>query len=168
MKSRLFACIALAAGCLCQAGCSSVPAATITPDMAAQYEIPPADPALDHFIAWVPADQAQTASVARAMTHISLGHARSDTNRELCGSAGLRQGKVVETLGPLPAISPPAQGGKPAWYYRISQPPGQPGCGQQDSAGLYQAMQEKLPDWIRIEQATDPGERQFGLAAPAQ
>jgi hypothetical protein len=166
MNSRLVASVVLLASCLWQGGCTTMQAAAIAPERAASTSIPPADPALDHFIAWVPAEQAQTATVARAMTHISLGNARRHAARELCGGTGLRKGHVTEILGPLPALSPAAQGSKPAWYYRISQRPGLPGCNNHTRVSLYRAMQQALPVWIRIEPA-EPGPRQLGLLQPA-
>jgi hypothetical protein len=166
MNSRLVACLVLLTTCLWQGGCSTARTPAITQESAANTPIPPADPALDHFIAWVPADQAQTAAVARAMAHISLNKARRHTSQQLCDGDGLRQGDATEILGPLPALSPPSQGGKPAWYYRISQQPGQLGCRQQNSASLYQAMQEDLPGWISIEPANAPP--RLGLLKPDQ
>jgi hypothetical protein len=166
MNSRLVASIVLVASCLWQGGCSTLRAPAISPDMAVTTAIPPADQALDHIIAWVPAEQAQTAAVARAMTHISLGNARVHASRKMCGGIGLRQGHVTERVGPLPALSPASQGGKLAWYYRISQQPGLSGCGNHNSASLYRAMQEELPGWISIEPAT-AGPQQLGLLEPA-
>ncbi len=166
MDSRLVASVVLIASCLWQTGCSSLPAAVaVQQEPAAGHEIPPTDPALDHFIAWIPAEQAQTATVARAMTHISLGQARTTASRELCEGAVLRQGQVTESFGPLPVHNPATQGGKPVWYYRISQLPGLSGCENHTRTSLYQAMRKQLPDWIRIEQAR-PGPQQLGLLGP--
>ncbi len=166
MNTRLIASVVLMASCLWQGGCSTMRAPAVTSDLATLNTIPPADPALDHFIAWVPVERAQTATVARAMTHISLGNARAHASQELCGGTSLRQGHVTEIYGPLPVIDPPVRGGKPAWYYRISQQPGLSGCGNLTSASLYRVMREELPDWISIEPAT-PGLRQLGMLEPA-
>jgi hypothetical protein len=166
MNSRLVAGVVLLATCLWQGGCTTTRVPAMAQESAANTPIPPADPALDHFIAWVPADQAQTAAVARAMAHISLSKARRHAGQELCDGNSLRRGNATEILGPLPALSPPSQGGKPAWYYRISQQPGLFGCRQRNSAGLYQAMQEELPDWISIEPANIPPH--LGLLEPVK
>ena len=167
MNYRLLASIVLATTCLWQAGCSTVPAAaTVTTDAAALTAIPPADPALDHFIAWVPVERARTASVAEAMMHISLGNARARMSRQFCGGTSLRQGQVTEKLGPLPVLNPASRDGKAAWYYRISQPPGQFSCQHLNSASLYRAMQQELPDWISIEPAGN-GAQQLGMLKAA-
>jgi hypothetical protein len=166
MNSRLVACVVVVASCLWQGGCSTMRIPAMAPTLAAATAIPPADPALDHFIAWVPVEQAQTATVARAMTHISLGNARVHASRELCGGSSLRQGHVTEIYGPLQVLDPARQGSKPAWYYRISQRPGLSGCSNHTSASLYRAMRDELPDWISIE-AADPGQQQLGLLEPA-
>jgi hypothetical protein len=162
MNSRLLASVALVASCLWQGGCSTMRIPAMTPNMTAATAIPPADPALDHFIARIPVEQAQTATVARAMTHISLGNARVHAGRELCGGTSLRQGQVTEIYGPLPVLGLATQGGKAAWYYRISQRPGLYGCNNHTSASLYQAMRDELPDWISIEPA-DPDLQQLGM-----
>jgi hypothetical protein len=166
MNSRLVASFVLVASCLWQGGCSTMQAPAITTDMAALTVIPPANPALDHFIAWIPVEQAQTASVAEAMMHISLGNARARMSQQHCGGTSLRQGHVIEKLGPLPALSPATRGGKPAWYYRISQQPGHFGCQHLNSASLYRAMQQELLDWISIEPAGN-GAQQLGMLKAA-
>lgn len=166
MNSRLVAGVVLLTSCLLQGGCSTIRIPALTTETAEATSIPPADPSLDHFIAWIPVEQAQTATVARAMTHISLGKARVHAGRELCGVTSLRPGQVTEVYGPLPVLRPSSQGDKPAWYYRISQAPELSGCENHTSASLYRVMQEKLPDWISIEPA-DPDEPQLGLLEPA-
>jgi hypothetical protein len=166
VNSRLLASVVLVASCLWQGGCSTVQAPAISPPIAVTTAIPPADRTLDNFIARIPVEQAQTAAVARAMTHISLGNARVLASRKMCGGIGLRQGKVTESVGPVPVHSPATQGGKPVWYYRISQQPGLSGCETHNSTTLYQAMQEELPGWIRIEPA-GTGPQQLGMLESA-
>jgi hypothetical protein len=139
--------------CCALAGCTTarptfpetaiVPADTITPP----------DPTLDHYIAWVPSDVAETATVARAVTHISLGRAREQTAAELCNEERLVPAEVASVTGPFPATRPD---GDPVWYYRISHQPGLRGCTDIDAAQLFQAMQGNLPAWIHIEPATAP------------
>ena len=117
--------------------------------------IPAADPALDHYIAWVPLEQAQTASVARAMTHISLGNAREQAAEELCGDTGVIKQPVTDRVGPVPMAAPASAGGYPAWYYRISPPPGLQGCTLTNSQHFNQALQDRLPAWINIQTAAN-------------
>jgi len=117
-------------------------------------QIPAADPMLDHYIAWVPRDSAQTATVAEAMTHISLVNAREKTAKQLCSGDWVMNGEVTENIGPLPTSAPVSAGGYPAWYYRISHRPGLHGCQNTDSRKLYHTLQENLPEWMDIETAS--------------
>jgi hypothetical protein len=116
--------------------------------------IPAADPLLDQYIAWVPRDQAQTAAVAEALTHISLANAREQTAKQLCAGNRFVKGEVTEVFGPLPASAPANAGGYSAWYYRISMRPGIHGCHSMKSQKLYHTLQEHLPEWIDIEAAS--------------
>jgi hypothetical protein len=115
--------------------------------------IPAADPLLDHYIAWVPRNKAQTATVAKAVTHISLVNATEQTARQLCSGNLITNSKATTNIGPLPATAPEAAGGYPAWYYRISQRPGLRGCPGTDSQKLYHRLQANLPEWVAIEMA---------------
>jgi hypothetical protein len=133
-------------------GCTTL--SSSSDSIIAHTDIPSENPMLDHYIAWVPRDQAQTATVAEAMAHISLVNAREQTASELCAGQWMMQGKVAENLGPLPARAPESAGGYHAWYYRISHLPGIQGCSNTDSRTLYHAMQKNLPDWINIKAAT--------------
>ena len=116
-------------------------------------QIPAADPLLDHYIAWVPRDKAQTATVAEAMTHISLVNAREQTARQLCSGDWVMNGEVADNIGPLPASAPETAGGYPAWYYRISHRPGLHGCQSTDARKFYHTLQENLPEWMDIKTA---------------
>jgi hypothetical protein len=132
--------------------------ATITGNSSDAYavnasNIPAADPMLDHYIAWVPRDQAQTATVAKAVTHISLVNAREQTARQLCGGNWVMNSKTTTNIGPLPATAPEAAGGYPAWYYRISHRPGLRGCPGTNSQKLYHTLQTNLPVWVDIKTA---------------
>jgi len=118
-------------------------------------DIPAADPVLDHYIAWVPLEQAQTASVARAMTHISLGNARDQAAEALCGDTRVIKQPATYSVGPVPTTAPASAGGYPAWYYRISQPPGLQGCTRTNSQHFNQAVQDRLPAWINIQTAAN-------------
>jgi len=116
--------------------------------------IPAMDPTQVHYIARVPRDQAQTAAVAKALTHIAVGNARERTGKEMCGGTWLLNGKVTGRVEPTPVWSPSSTGGYPAWYYRISHQPGFHGCTNQPSTQLYRQMQANLPAWIAITPAT--------------
>jgi hypothetical protein len=121
-------------------------------------DIPAANPVLDHYIAWIPLEKAQTAGVARALTHISLGNAREQAAKELCGDTRIIKQPVTGSVGPVQALAPASAGGYPAWYYRISQPPGLHGCSRTDSHSFHQAVQASLPAWINIRTAANQPE----------
>jgi len=112
--------------------------------------IPATDPALDHYIAWIPREKAQTAAVAKALIHIILGNAREQTAAELCNGAPVINGKVTGSIGPLPVLAPLTAGGYPAWYYRISQQPGLHSCAENDHNRFYRILQANLPVWMNI------------------
>jgi hypothetical protein len=133
-------------------GCTTL--SSTTDHKIADPVIPAENPLLDHYIAWIPRDQAQTASVAEAMAHISLVNARQQTASQLCAGQWMMQGKVAENIGPLPATAPENAGSYPAWYYRVSHLPGLQGCRNADTQTFFHAMQENLPDWMDIKAAT--------------
>lgn len=134
-------------------GCAATGSLNLPADADSATVIPAADPAHDHYIAWVPKAQAQTAAIARALTHISLGNARERAGTELCAGSWLLNGQVTTRVGPLPATAPAAAGGYPAWYYRVSKRPGLHGCTAVGNARLYRSVQHYLPDWISIRTA---------------
>lgn len=125
--------------------------------------LPPTSPGLDHYISWVPLSQAQTASVAEAMTHISLNNAREQLSHDLCAGDRVSSGAVVEKHGPIAVRTPASMGAYPAWYYRISQQPGLTGCRNEQSGRLYQALQTRLPNWISVSPAEPADHRTLGL-----
>jgi hypothetical protein len=134
-------------------GCTTISGIGTRTNPSAATDIPAADPMLDHYIAWVPRENAQTATVAEAMTHISLVNAREQTARQLCGGNWVMNGEVTDSVGPLLATAPVTAGGYPAWYYRISQRPGLHGCQNTDAQKLYHTLQEHLPAWMDIKTA---------------
>jgi hypothetical protein len=115
--------------------------------------IPDADPTLDHYVAWVPRDAAQTPTVAMALAHISMGYAKEQTARRFCGDGLLLDEAVTERAGPMATVAPEDIGKYPAWFYRISLRPGLHGCEQASTPQLYRAIQDNLPEWIRLETA---------------
>jgi hypothetical protein len=153
MKTTTFACIALIVTCGWLQACTTPRQPFPVTDMIATGDIPPADPALDHYVARVPGDIAETATVARAKTHITLGRARDLAGQQLCAGNRLIPGEVVSVTGPFPAADPDGTGQAPVWYYRISQQPGLRGCDAVQEARLFEVMQSELPSWIRIERA---------------
>ena len=134
-------------------GCTTFSGTNTYTNPVAASHIPDADPMLDHYIAWVPRDSAQTATVAEAITHISLVNAREKTAKQLCSGDWVMNGEVTENIGPLPTSAPASAGGYPAWYYRISHQPGLQGCQTTDARKLYHTLQENLPEWMNIRAA---------------
>ena len=153
MEIRTIACITLFVSSCWLQGCASPRLPFPVREMIATSEIPPADPALDQYVARVPGNIAETATVARAMTHISLGRARDLAGQQLCEGARLIPGEITSVTGPFPANNPDSADGTPIWYYRISQQPGLRGCPAVNESRLFQAMQNNLPSWISIEPA---------------
>jgi hypothetical protein len=133
--------------------CTMAPRSSSTLEVAATITIPAAEPALDHYIAWVPRDEAQTATVAKALTHTALGSARKQAGDSLCNGTWIGNNSVTNVVGPLRAWAPTASGGYPAWYYRISHLPGLKGCTTSTNAQVYQAMASSLPEWLRVQTA---------------
>jgi len=156
MRNYPLAGITAAVALLALQGCAATGGTALTADTVSATAIPAANPAFDHYIAWVPRDQAQTATVAKAVTHISLGNAREQAGNELCAGSRLMNGKVTSLVGPLPATAPAGAGGYPAWYYRISQTPGLHGCSTIGNTRLYRSLRQNLPDWISIKTAGTP------------
>jgi hypothetical protein len=150
MKPRTIACITLIISCCWLQGCATPRLPFPFREMITTSDIPPADPALDQYIALVPSSVAETATVARAMTHILLGRARDQAGQQLCEGDRVIPGEVTSVTGPFPVATPD---GTPVWFYRISQQPGLHGCTAVTEARLFQAMQSNLPPWISIEHA---------------
>ena len=144
-------------------GCASQPANLPATALVNENALPAVSPELDHYIAWVPLEQAQTAAVAEAMTHISLRQAREETSREVCRGNPVSGGNVIERHGPVAARTPASMGGHPAWYYRISQQPGTQDCLTVEQVNLYQALQGRLPDWLSIRRGRPATVRTLGL-----
>ena len=147
--------------CVLLQACASQPGIRPPGEMVKAGNVPPPNPALDHYIAWVPLERAQTATVAEAMAHVSLRNAREQTSHDLCNGEPVTSGIAIEKFGPVTALTPESMGGRPAWYYRISLQPGLNGCRNEQSANLYQALRARLPSWINLSQAGSvPDERQ--------
>ncbi len=130
--------------------CSHQPATRLTSGMVDASALPASTPGLDHYIAWVPAEAAQTASVAEALVHISLQQARERVSEEMCEGQAIARGIVAEKHGPVAVRNPASMGATPAWYYRISQRPGLQGCGAESANNLQRAIQSSLPAWISV------------------
>ena len=148
-------------------GCASQPHTLPATALASETTLPAAAPELDHYIAWIPLEQAQTAAVAEAMTHISLRDAREETSRDVCQGNPVSSGQVIERHGPVAARTPASMGGYPAWYYRISisRQTGTQDCRSGEQVNLYQALQGRLPDWLNIQRGRPATVRTLGLHA---
>ena len=133
-------------------GCATRGPASRSMQMTAA-DIPDTNPALDHYIAWVPRNKAQTPAVAMAQTHISMGYAKEQAARKFCGNGWLMDESVKERVGPLAITAPASIGSYPAWYYRVSLQPGLHGCERISPPQLYREIIENLPAWIRLEMA---------------
>ena len=131
-------------------GCATTPGTTTLNDQQSAAAIPAADPALDHYIAWIPREKAQTAAVAKALAHITLGNAREQTATALCDGEPVTDGNITGSVGPLRVLAPLVAGGYPAWYYRISQQPGLHGCAGNNKHAFYRTLRTKLPVWMNI------------------
>ena len=138
-------------------GCAMTPRIASTSELAATGAIPAAEPVLDHYIAWVPRDEAQTATVARAMAHTALGNARKQAGDKLCGGIWVGNNTITSVIGPIQTWASTENGGYPAWYYRISHVPGLKGCTTASDAQVYRAMETRLPEWIHVQSARQAG-----------
>lgn len=148
--------------CACLSACA-VPALPHFASLSAVDEaIPPAPAGLDQYSAWIPASDAPTASVAQAMVHVALGEARQRAGTQLCGYS-LQTGEIIESTGPLRVMRTNGLRTKQYWYYRISQQPGLPGCGNADEKPSYQALRDALPRWIELSPAGVDSSRAIGL-----
>jgi hypothetical protein len=111
---------------------------------------PGTDPRLDHFIAQLPYSLADTATQARAMTHVAIGRAKAHTGNAQCDRPWLLTGPASDSAGPHLTV----EAGRPAaWYYRVSHRPGLGGCGNASRDALYESLQESLPAWITLQRA---------------
>lgn len=147
MKSLLLVTFAVAMMHL--QGCAT----PVTAGNDARNSIPPANPALDHYIAWVPRKQAATATVARARTHVALGDAKERTAKSLCDGAWLLDGPVVDRVGPVAVVHAVSGKSVNGWYYRISRSPGIRNCGNASKGEVYESLAAHLPGWLNLETA---------------
>jgi hypothetical protein len=152
MKNQTVACALAFYTLISLQGCATR-GATGEAGPVAVADIPDADPALDHYIAWVPRDAAQTPPVAMALAHISMGYAKEQTARSFCGDGLLLDNAVIQRTGPVATVAPEDIGRYPAWFYRISLQHGLHGCEQVSTPQLYRAIQDNLPEWITLETA---------------
>ena len=152
MMNQTVACALVIYTLISLQGCATRGAAGAAGRVAAAA-IPDADPTLDHYVAWVPRDAAQTPTVATALAYISIGYAKEQTARSFCDNGLLMDEAITERTGPMATVAPEEIGSYPAWFYRISLQPGLHGCEQASTAQLYRAIQDNLPEWIRLETA---------------
>ena len=151
MATGLPYCTIIAAACILLPGCAGTPQ-TGTGSLSADLPMPAAmdpgsDPHMDHFIAQLPYSLADTATQARAMTHVAIGRAKASTGMAQCDRPWLLTGPASDSVGPYLTV----KAGIPAsWYYRVSHRPGQDGCDNTSRDALYESLQESLPAWITL------------------
>jgi len=153
MKNRLLPKLATVYLLLVIQGCALTPRSPSISELVATEAIPSAEAVLDHYIAWVPRDAAQTATVARAMAHTALGSARKQAGDRLCDGIWVGNNTITNVIGPIQTWASTENGGYAAWYYRISHLPGLQGCKTASDARVYREMEAKLPEWIHVQSA---------------
>lgn len=155
--------IILTTVCILLPGCSAIPTTGVVPQPASRLTQespdPETDPLLDHFVARVPYRLADTATEARAMTHVAIGRAKARTGNRLCGRAWLMTGPASGSAGPRLANAT----GEPAWYYRISHQSGLAGCGTTSREDLYEALEATLPVWITLRRGASEKQDDGGI-----
>lgn len=110
-------------------------------------ELPSLNPGRNQIIAWVPRQQAQTASVAQAVAHIALTQAKQATETELCKGTWLFSGKHAQAEIPQLSTAPAQLGGFAGWEVRINWEPQVSECGI--SAQTYAlSVSKHLPSWM--------------------
>lgn len=123
-------------------GCSS-----LGNDAAQRDDLPHLSPGRNQIIAWVPQAQAQTASVAEALAHITLARAKKATEAELCGGTWLFSGRLQRDGTPQLSTAPAHLGGVSGWQVRIGWDPQLDECGV--SAHSYALnLSRHLPAWM--------------------
>lgn len=116
-------------------------------DSAARADLPHLSPGRNQIIAWVPQAQAQTASVAQALAHITLAQAKKATESELCGGTWIFSGRLHQDRSPQLSTAPAHLGGISGWQVRISWDPQLDECGV--SAQSYALnLSRHLPAWM--------------------
>lgn len=113
----------------------------------ATSELPSLSPGRNQIIAWVPRQQAQTASVAQAVAHIALTQAKQAAEAELCKGTWLFSGKHTRGESPQLSTAPAQLGGFDGWQVRINWEPQVTDCGI--SAQTYaRSVSKHLPTWM--------------------
>ncbi len=146
--------------------CAGQNTRTLTDSLQDVASLPATDPSLEHFIAWIPLEQAQTATVAEAMTHIALRNAHDNASRDLCRRRVASSAQVLDRHGPVATVQPGNRGDGPAWYYRISLVPGHSGCRDIQPATYNRTLQTLLPDWLLLEPAATHKTAEQDASAP--
>jgi len=104
-------------------------------------------PGHDEVIAWVPAEQAETAAIARGLVHIELHRARQLAAQSLCEGSCPPDGRLIHRDGPH--LIPPSGKGTGVWMYRLARVPQDSICNI-DKATFLRAVSSHLPPWIVI------------------
>lgn len=123
-------------------GCSS-----LGNDSAQRDDLPHLSPGRNQIIAWVPQTQAQTASVAQALAHITLAQAKKAVESELCDGTWVFSGRLQQDGTTQLSTAPAHLGGVSGWHVRISWDPQLGECGV--SAQHYALnLSRHLPAWM--------------------
>lgn len=109
--------------------------------------IPYLNPGRNQIIAWVPREQAQTATVAQAMAHIALTRAKQATESELCEGTWLFSGKQRQDEAPQLSVAPAQLGGFNGWHVRINWDPQVADCGISTQTYAL-SLSKHLPAWM--------------------
>lgn len=123
-------------------GCSSLGG-----DSAQRDDLPHLSPGRNQIIAWVPQAQAQTASVAQALAHITLAKAKKAAESELCGGAWMFSGRLQQDGAPQLSTAPAHLGGVSGWHVRISWDPQLDECGVSGQSYALN-LSRHLPAWM--------------------
>ncbi len=124
-------------------GCASLKSNSV----ASVDGLPHLSPGHNQIMAWVPQDQAQTGSVARAVAHIALVEAKKATEAELCGGNWVFSGKLEQDDTTVLAAAPPSLGDYTGWQVRISWKPSLAECGV-TPLDYSRALSRHLPNWM--------------------
>lgn len=104
-------------------------------------------PGQNQIIAWVPREQAQTASVAQAIVHVALTRAKQTTEAELCQGTWVFSGKHQQIAPTQLSTAPASLGGFSGWHVRISWEPQLDECGI-NAQSYARALSKHLPGWM--------------------
>lgn len=131
-------------------GCAGPRAVATAPGDA----FPDLDARHNRILAWVPREQAATASTAQTVAYIALARAKRAAESELCQGVWMFSGKLRQETPPQLTTAPARLGGFNGWHLRIAWEPQLAECGV--SAQTYaHTLSKHLPIWM-LAQSTQP------------